>query len=79
MSKKGQNKGFESEFESEFESVLGRGIVSEDFKERAIRLLPMAKDFVANREPDDVFEYTTSMNPKDAYILGLIIGRILAY
>lgn len=61
----------------EFESVLGKEFVSEDFKERAIRLLPIAKDFVSNREPDDVFEYTASMNPKDAYVLGLIIGRLL--
>ena len=52
-------------------------VLSEDYKERAIRLLPIAKDFVANKDPDDVLEYTANMNPKDAYVLGLIIGRIL--
>lgn len=69
MSKKEENK--------EFDSILGKEFVSEEFKERAIKLLPMARDFVYNREPDDVFEYTASMNPKDAYVLGLIIGRLL--
>lgn len=52
-------------------------MVSDDFKERAIRLLPLAKDFVANKDPEDVLEYTNSMDPRDAYVLGLIIGRIL--
>ena len=51
--------------------------LSEDFKDRAIRILPIAKDFVANKDPEDVLEYTKSMDPRDAYILGLIIGRIL--
>lgn len=51
--------------------------LSNDFKERAIRLLPIAKDFVANRDPEDVLEYTKSIDPRDAYVLGLIIGRIL--
>lgn len=48
-----------------------------EYKERAIRLLPIAKDFVASKEPEDVLEYTKSMDPRDAYVLGLIIGRIL--
>ena len=52
-------------------------ILSEDYKERAIRLLSIAKDFVASKDPNDVLEYTASMNPKDAYVLGLIIGRML--
>ena len=52
--------------------------LSEDFKERAIRLLPLAKDFVANKDPEDVLEYVKSAAPEDAYVLGLIIGRILA-
>lgn len=56
---------------------ISSGELSEDFKERAIRLLPMAKDFVQNKDPEDVLEYTKNMDPKDAYILGLIIGRIL--
>ena len=51
--------------------------LSEDFKERAIKLLPLAKDFVANKDPEDVLEYTKSMDSMDAYVLGLIIGRIL--
>lgn len=51
--------------------------LSEDFKERAIRLLPLAKDFVVNKDPEDVLEYTKSMDSIDAYVLGLIIGRIL--
>lgn len=51
--------------------------LSNDFKERAIRLLPIAKDFVANRDPEDVLEYTKDIDPRDAYVLGLIIGRIL--
>lgn len=51
--------------------------LSNDFKERAIRILPIAKDFVANKDPEDVLEYTKSMDPSDAYVLGLIIGRIL--
>ena len=51
--------------------------LSEDFKERAIRLLPLAKDFVTNKDPEDVLEYTKSMDSMDAYVLGLIIGRIL--
>lgn len=51
--------------------------LSEDFKERTIRILPIAKDFVANKDPEDVLEYTKSMDPRDSYVLGLIIGRIL--
>jgi len=51
--------------------------LSEDFKERAIRLLPIAKDFVANKDPEYVLECAKSMDPRDAYVLGLIIGRIL--
>ena len=54
-------------------------VLSEDYKERATRLLSIAKDFMANKDPDDVLEYTASMNPKDAYVLGLIIGRILIH
>ena len=52
-------------------------VLSEDYKERATRLLSMAKDFVANKDPNDVLEYTVGMNPKDAFVLGLIIGRML--
>lgn len=51
--------------------------LSKDFKERAIRLLPLAKDFVINKDPEDVLEHTKSMDPRDAYVLGIIIGRIL--
>lgn len=51
--------------------------LSENYKERAIRLLPLAKDFVTNKDPEDVLEHTKSMDPRDAYVLGLIIGRIL--
>jgi hypothetical protein len=47
-----------------------------EFNERVKKLLPIAREFVANREPEDVFEYVASMDPKDAYILGLIIGRL---
>lgn len=43
-----------------------------EYKERVIRLLPIAKDFMANKEPEYVLEYTKSL-----YVLGLIIGRIL--
>ena len=49
----------------------------DDFKEMAIRLLPLAIGFVSNRDPEDVLEYTKSMDPRDSYVLGLIIGRIL--
>lgn len=52
-------------------------MLSEDFKERAIKILPIAKDFVANKDPEDVLEYTKNMDPRDSYILGLVIGRIL--
>lgn len=52
-------------------------MMSDDFKERAIRLLPLAKDFVINKDPEDVLEYTKSMDPRDAYVLELVIGRIL--
>lgn len=51
--------------------------ISDNFKERATRLLPIAKDFVANKDPEDVLEYTKSMDPSDAFVLGIIIGRIL--
>lgn len=54
-------------------------VLNEEYKERAMRLLPTAKDFVANKDPDDVLEYTKSLDPRDAYVLGLIIGRILIW
>lgn len=52
--------------------------LSEDYKERSMRILPIARDFVRNKTPDEVLEYTVHMNPKDAYILGLIIANILS-
>lgn len=51
--------------------------LSENYKEMVIRLLPLAKDFVVNKDPEDVLEHTKSMDPRDAYVLGLIIGRVL--
>lgn len=44
--------------------------LSEDYKERTTRLFPIAKDFLVNKCPNDVLEYTAGTNPKDAYILG---------
>lgn len=62
---------------TDYKKTIDNIKLSEDFKERAIRLLPLAKDFVINKDPEDVLEYTKSMDPRDAYVLGLIIGRIL--
>ena len=62
---------------ADYQKVIDNIKLSEDFKNRAIRLLPLAKDFVVNKDPEDVLEYTKSMDPRDAYVLGLIIGRIL--
>lgn len=62
---------------TDYQKAIDNIKLSEDFKERAIRLLPLAKDFVANKDPEDVLEYTKSMDSRDAYVLGLIIGRIL--
>ncbi len=62
---------------TDYQKIIDNIKLSEDFKERAIRLLPIAKDFVSNKDPEDVLGYTKSMDPRDAYVLGLIIGRIL--
>lgn len=62
---------------TDYQKTIDNIKLSEDFKERAIRLLPLAKDFVANKDPEDVLEYTKNMDPRDSYVLGLIIGRIL--
>lgn len=62
---------------TDYQKAIDNIKLSDDFKERAIRLLPLAKDFVASKDPEDVLEYTKSMDPRDAYVLGLIIGRIL--
>jgi hypothetical protein len=62
---------------TDYQKAIDNIKLSEDFKERAIRLLPLAKDFVINKDPEDVLEYTKSMDPRDAYVMGLIIGRIL--
>lgn len=62
---------------TDYQKIIDNIKLSENFKERVIRLLPIAKDFVANKDPEDVLEYTKSMEPRDAYVLGLIIGRIL--
>lgn len=62
---------------TDYQKAIDNIKLSEDFKERAMRLLPLAKDFVTNKDPEDVLEYTKSMDPRDAYVMGLIIGRIL--
>ncbi len=51
--------------------------ISAEFKERAIKLLPLARDFINNKDPGDVLEYVKSMDPKDSYILGMLIGRMI--
>lgn len=62
---------------TDYQKTIDNIKLGEDFKERAIRILPIAKDFVANKDPEDVLEYIKSMDPRDAYVLGLIIGRVL--
>lgn len=57
--------------------INGQMVIGEDFKERVVRLLPLANDFVTSKDPEDVLEYTKSMDSRDAYVLGLIIGMLI--
>lgn len=61
----------------DYQKTIDNIKLSEDFKNRAVKLLLLAKDFVVNKDPEDVLEHTKSMDPRDACVLGLIIGRIL--
>ncbi len=49
----------------------------EEHKKRINELYPVARDWMANKTPDDGLELVAKMEPVDAYILGRIIGGTL--
>lgn len=49
----------------------------EEYKKRIKELYPIARDWIANKTPEEGLELVAKMDPVDAYILGRIIGGII--
>ncbi len=52
-------------------------LLSEEHRKRLFKVIPMAQELMANNGPEEVFEKIKSMEPEDAYIVGMVIGRNL--
>jgi len=48
----------------------------QEYKELITKVEPLVIRFM-QQNPMDVLEYTASMNPKEAFVLGMIMNRVL--
>lgn len=51
----------------------------EEYKRRIKELLPVAKEIVERKTPDEAREMVSRMNPEDAYIVGMWLGKMLQF
>lgn len=51
----------------------------EQYKRRIKELLPVAKEIVERKTPDEAREMVSRMNPEDAYIVGMWLGKMLQF
>jgi len=51
----------------------------EEYKRRIKELLPVAKEIVQRKTPDEARETVSRMNPEDAYIIGMWLGKMLQF
>lgn len=51
----------------------------EEYKRRIKELAPVAKEIVEKKTPDEAREMVSRMNPEDAYIIGMWLGKMLQF
>ena len=51
----------------------------EEYKRRIKELLPVAKEIVERKTPDEAREMVSKMSPEDAYIMGMWLGKMLQF
>lgn len=51
----------------------------EQYKRRIKELLPVAMEIIERKTPDEAREMVSRMNPEDAYILGMWLGKMLQF
>ena len=51
----------------------------EEYKRRIKELLPVAKEIVEKKTPDEAREMVSRMSPEDAYIMGMWLGKMLQF
>jgi hypothetical protein len=51
----------------------------EEYKRRIKELLPVAKEIVERKTPDEAREMVSRMIPEDAYIMGMWLGKMLQF
>jgi len=51
----------------------------EQYKRRIKELLPVAKEIVERKTPDEARGMVSRMNPEDAYIVGMWLGKMLQF
>lgn len=51
----------------------------EEYKRRIKELLPVAKEIVQRKTPDEARETVSKMSPEDAYIMGMWLGKMLQF
>ncbi len=49
----------------------------EEYERRIQELAPVVREIVATKTPDDAREMISKMNPEDAYIMGMWLGKML--
>lgn len=49
----------------------------EEYKRRIEELAPVAREIAATKTPDEAREIFSKMNPEDAYIIGMHLGKML--
>lgn len=51
----------------------------DEYKRRIKELLPVAQEIVQRKTPDEAREMVSNMNPEDAYIVGMWLGKMLQF
>uniref|UniRef100_A0A6H1ZZN1 Uncharacterized protein n=1 Tax=viral metagenome TaxID=1070528 RepID=A0A6H1ZZN1_9ZZZZ len=52
---------------------------TEEYKRRIKELAPVAKEIVERKTPEEAREMVSKMNPEDAYIVGMWLGKMLQF
>lgn len=52
---------------------------TEEYKRRIKELAPVAKEIVERKTPEEAREMVSKMNPEDAYIVGIWLGKMLQF
>lgn len=51
----------------------------EEYKRRIKELAPVVKEIIERKTPDEAREMVSKMNPEDAYIVGMWLGKMLQF